>query len=180
MSLPRDFIDEVRARTSLALLAGRKVAWDAKKSKPGNGDMWAPCPLHQESSASFHVDDQKGFYYCFSCKAKGDVFSFVRKTENVEFIEAVRMLALEAGIPMPEDKQPTGTTLACITCECSCGKVSEVSADRLEPFLGGELTSTNALSLIPKLRCTVCQSSPSYIFDDKMKQLFGPSKHHHT
>lgn len=177
MSLPRGFIDEVRDRTSLAQLVGRKVVWDAKKSNPGKGDMWAPCPFHSESSASFRVDDQKGYYYCFGCKAKGDVFSFVRETENVEFTEAVRILALEAGIPMPDDKQPTETTLACIICECSCGRVSKISADRLEPILGEKLTSTNALSLFPKLRCLVCQSPPSFIFDDKMKQLFDPSKH---
>lgn len=177
MSFPRDFVDEVRARTSLAQLAGRRVVWDAKKSNPGKGDMWAPCPLHQESSASFHVDDQKGYFYCFGCRAKGDVFGFVRETENVGFIQALRILAHEAGMPMPEDKQRVETTLSCITCECSCGKISKVSADKLEPILGGKLTSTNALSLIPKLRCTVCQSSPSYIFDDKMKQLFGQSKH---
>ncbi len=177
MSLPRDFIDEVRARTSLVQLAGRRVVWDAKKSNPKKGDMWSPCPFHEESSASFHVDDQKGYYYCFSCKAKGDVFSFVRETENVDFVEAVRILALAAEIPMPESKQPAETTLAFITCECSCGKTSQVSADRLEPYLGKKLTSTNALSLIPKLRCTECQDTPSYVFDDKKKQLFGPLKH---
>ncbi len=177
MSLPRDFIDEVRARTSLVQLAGRRVVWDAKKSNPRKGDMWSPCPFHEESSASFHVDDQEGYYYCFSCKAKGDVFSFVRETENVEFVEAVRILALEVGIPMPEDEKSAEKTLSYITCECSCGKVSMVSADKLEPFLGEKLTSTNALTLIPKLRCTVCQATPSYVFDDMKRQLFGPLKY---
>ncbi len=38
--------------------------------------MWAPCPFHQEKTASFHVDDRKGFYYCFGCHAKGDAISF--------------------------------------------------------------------------------------------------------
>ena len=61
--------------------------------------MWAPCPFHQEKSASFHVDDRKGLYYCFGCHAKGDAISFVRETENVEFMEAVQILAGEAGMP---------------------------------------------------------------------------------
>ncbi len=102
MSLPPGFLDELRTRTSLTQVVGRKVMWDNRKSNPGKGDMWAPCPFHHEKSASFHVDDQKGFYYCFGCHAKGDAISFVRETENVEFIEAVRILAGEAGLPMPE------------------------------------------------------------------------------
>ena len=64
--------------------------------------MWAPCPFHQEKSASFHVDDRKGFYYCFGCHAKGDAISFVRETENVGFMEAVEILAREAGMPVPK------------------------------------------------------------------------------
>ncbi|WP_238367030.1 DNA primase [Mesobacterium pallidum] len=102
MSLPPGFLDELRNRTSLTQVVGRKVMWDQRKSNQAKGDMWAPCPFHQEKSASFHVDDRKGFYYCFGCHAKGDAISFVRETENVEFMEAIRILAGEAGMPMPE------------------------------------------------------------------------------
>ncbi len=102
MSLPPGFLDDLRTRTSLAQVAGRKVMWDTRKSNQGKGDLWAPCPFHQEKTASFHVDDRKGFYYCFGCHAKGDAISFVRETENVDFMEAVRILAQEVGMPMPE------------------------------------------------------------------------------
>ena len=102
MSLPPGFLDELRTRLSLVQVVGRKVMWDQRKSNQGKGDMWAPCPFHQEKTASFHVDDRKGFYYCFGCQAKGDAISFVRETENVDFIEAVRILAAEAGMQMPE------------------------------------------------------------------------------
>ena len=95
-------MDELRTRTSLAQVVGRKVMWDARKSNQGKGDMWAPCPFHQEKTASFHVDDRKGYYYCFGCHAKGDAISFVRETENVEFMEAIRILAAEAGMQVPE------------------------------------------------------------------------------
>ncbi|MEM7439709.1 MAG: DNA primase [Pseudomonadota bacterium] len=101
MSLPPGFLDELRTRTSIAQVAGRKVTWDPRKSNPGKGDMWAPCPFHQEKTASFHVDDQKGFYYCFGCHAKGDAIGFVKETENVGFMEAVEILAREAGLTMP-------------------------------------------------------------------------------
>ncbi len=102
MSLPPGFLDELRSRLSLSQVVGRKVMWDARKSNQGKGDMWAPCPFHHEKTASFHVDDQKGFYYCFGCHAKGDAISFVKDTENVSFIEAVEILAREAGMPMPK------------------------------------------------------------------------------
>lgn len=102
MSLPPGFLDELRSRVSIAQVAGRKVTWDQRKSNQARGDWWAPCPFHQEKTASFHVEDRKGFYYCFGCHAKGDVINFVRETENVDFMEAVRILAAEAGMEVPE------------------------------------------------------------------------------
>jgi DNA primase len=102
MSLPPGFLDELQSRLSIGQVVGRKVMWDAKKSNQGKGDLWASCPFHQEKSASFHVDDRKGYYYCFGCGAKGDAIAFVRETENVGFMEAVQILAREAGMPMPE------------------------------------------------------------------------------
>src|SRR5690606_4792826 len=62
MSLPPGFLDELRNRVSLSAVVGRKVTWDMRKSNMAKGDWWSPCPFHQEKSASFHVDDRKGFY----------------------------------------------------------------------------------------------------------------------
>lgn len=101
MSLPPGFLDELRTRLSIGQVVGRKVMWDARKSNQAKGDLWSPCPFHQEKTASFHVDDRKGYYYCFGCHAKGDAISFVRETENVSFMEAVEILAREAGMTMP-------------------------------------------------------------------------------
>jgi len=102
MSLPAGFLDELRTRTSLAQVVGRKVTWDTRKSNQGKGDFWAPCPFHQEKTASFHVDDRKGFYHCFGCNAGGDAIKFVQETDNLSFIEAIKFLALEAGMDVPE------------------------------------------------------------------------------
>ena len=101
MSLPPGFLEELRTRTSLSQVVGRKVMWDQRKSNQGKGDMWAPCPFHQEKTASFHVDDRQGFYYCFGCHAKGDAISFIRETENVGFMEAIEILARETGMQVP-------------------------------------------------------------------------------
>lgn len=106
-------------------VAGRKVMWDTRKSNQGKGDMWAPCPFHQEKTASFHVDDRKGYYYCFGCHAKGDAIGFVKETENVSFMEAIEILAREVGMPMPardpkaQQKADKRTQLAEVT-EAAC------------------------------------------------------------
>ena len=101
MSLPPGFLDELRNRVPISSIVGRKVTWDLRKSNQSRGDFWAPCPFHQEKTASFHVDDRKGFYYCFGCHAKGDALSFLRETENMGFMEAVEVMAREAGMTMP-------------------------------------------------------------------------------
>jgi DNA primase len=101
MSLPNGFLDELRARVPISTVVGRRVTWDMRKSNPGKGDFWAPCPFHQEKTASFHVDDRKGFYYCFGCHAKGDAVGFLKALDNMGFMEAVELLAREAGMTMP-------------------------------------------------------------------------------
>jgi len=101
MSLPPGFLDELRTRLTLSDVVGRKVLWDQRKSNQAKGDFWAPCPFHHEKTASFHVDDRKGFYYCFGCHQKGDAITFVRESENMGFMEAVELLAGEAGLQMP-------------------------------------------------------------------------------
>jgi DNA primase len=102
MDLPPEFLDDLRERVRLTSIVGRKLSWDQRKSNKGRGGMWAPCPFHQEKTASFYVDDRKGVYYCFGCKAKGDAISFLKDHENLSFSEAVEFLAAEAGMKLPE------------------------------------------------------------------------------
>ena len=101
MALPSGFKDELLSRVSLASVAGRRVSWDPRRSKPAKGDMWAPCPFHQEKTPSFHVDDRKGYYHCFGCGAKGDAIGFVMSIDNVGFMEAIEILARDAGMKVP-------------------------------------------------------------------------------
>lgn len=65
-------------------------------------NFWACCPFHQERTPSFSVNAPEQFYHCFGCGASGDVISFVREMESVDFIDAVRILAERAHIPMPD------------------------------------------------------------------------------
>ena len=101
MRVPPSFLEDIRGRVSISAVVGRKVAWDRRKSNPGKGDFWACCPFHGEKSPSFHVDDRKGRYHCFGCKASGDIFTFLVEKEGLSFPEAVERLAQEAGLPMP-------------------------------------------------------------------------------
>ena len=102
MRFPPSFLDDIRGRVSISSVVGRKVAWDRRKTNVGKGDYWACCPFHGEKSPSFHVDDRKGRYHCFGCKASGDIFTFLVEKEGMNFPEAVKRLAMQAGLPMPQ------------------------------------------------------------------------------
>ena len=102
MRVPPSFLEDIRGRVTISSVVGRKVTWDRRKSNPGKGDYWACCPFHGEKSPSFHVDDRKGRYHCFGCKASGDIFTFLVEKEGLSFPEAVERLAAEAGFPMPQ------------------------------------------------------------------------------
>ena len=61
-------------------------------------DFWCCCPLHQEKTPSFKIDPSTQLWHCFGCGEGGDVFSFIMKTEDLSFPEAVRRLAERAHI----------------------------------------------------------------------------------
>lgn len=61
------------------------------------------CPFHNEKTPSFTVYPESRSFYCFGCGAGGDVISFVRRMDNLDYVEAVKSLAQAAGMSMPED-----------------------------------------------------------------------------
>lgn len=101
MSFSPDFLREVRARVSLADVTSKRVSFDRHKSDPRKRDFWGRCPFHNEKTASFHVNDAEGFYYCFGCHETGDAIKFLERTENLSFREAVENLAAHAGLKIP-------------------------------------------------------------------------------
>ncbi len=93
--------DEVKAQVSLVETAGASVIWDLAKSNPKRGEYWAPCPLHGEATASFHITEPCGVggkFYCFGCQASGSVIDFVMAHDGLEFGDAVKALACGANI----------------------------------------------------------------------------------
>jgi DNA primase len=97
------FLRQVRDRVSIAAYAGKKLSWNARKTRAAAGDYWACCPFHQEKSASFHVLDAKGIFNCFGCGEKGDVFTLAMKLEGLSFPEAVERVADYAGLELPKE-----------------------------------------------------------------------------
>jgi DNA primase len=98
---PEDVIDQVRQAVDLAELVGRYVP--LKRA----GRSWKGCcPFHQEKTPSFHVTPEKGFWKCFGCGKGGNAFTFLMEKEGLTFPEAVRQLAKETGVRLPEDDDP--------------------------------------------------------------------------
>lgn len=102
MSITPQYLEELKSKLSIADIIGRRLEWDKRKSNGAKGDYWACCPFHGEKTPSFHVEDRKGFFYCFGCHEKGDAIGFTMKMDNLAFHEAVEMLAGIAGMPLPE------------------------------------------------------------------------------
>ncbi len=98
MALPNDFAQHVKSVADIVRVIGETVR--LKKS----GNNWTGlCPFHQEKTPSFSVHATRQFFNCFGCQEHGDVFSFIMKTENVDFPEALRLVAQKAGVPIPAD-----------------------------------------------------------------------------
>jgi DNA primase len=96
MALTPQWLDELRARTSLSALIGRSI----KVTKAGR-EYKACCPFHNEKSPSFTINDEKGFYHCFGCSAHGDAIRWMTDQRGLSFMDAVKELAAQAGMDVP-------------------------------------------------------------------------------
>lgn len=99
MSDLRNTKEEIKTKLTLSEVVGSKV----KLQKAGR-EFKACCPFHNEKSPSFYVNDDKQFYHCFGCGAHGDHFTFVMEQDKLSFIDAMKRLAEQAGVTMPEPK----------------------------------------------------------------------------
>ena len=94
---PAHWLDELRSRSDIVQIISGYVGL-----KKAGRKYWGLCPFHGEKTASFSVDAEQQLYYCFGCKAGGNVINFLMDIERCSFHEAVGMLAERAHIPMPE------------------------------------------------------------------------------
>ena len=89
-------IEAVKERTDMVALVSQYLAL----KKTGHDSMSGLCPFHQEKTASFSVSPSKGVFYCFGCGEGGDSITFLRKLENLPYVEAVERLAQLAGVTL--------------------------------------------------------------------------------
>ena len=94
---PASWLDELRSRSDIVQIVSGYVALNKKGRK-----YWGLCPFHGEKTASFSVDGEHQLYYCFGCKAGGNVIHFLMEMERLSFTEAVEQLAERAHLPLPE------------------------------------------------------------------------------
>lgn len=97
MRFTPDILDEIRARVPVSEVVGRRV-----KLRRQGREFAGLSPFTNEKTPSFTVNDQKGFYHCFSSGQHGDIFTFLMETEGLSFPEAVERLAEETGVRLPK------------------------------------------------------------------------------
>ena len=98
MSIPQTFIQELLNRVDVVDVVGRYV-----QLKKGGANLMGLCPFHGEKSPSFSVSPTKQFYHCFGCGANGNAIGFLMEHAGMSFIEAVKDLAQQTGLQVPED-----------------------------------------------------------------------------
>ncbi len=98
MAIPQSFIQELLARADVVDIVGRYV-----QLKKGGANFMGLCPFHGEKSPSFSVSPAKQFYHCFGCGKNGNSISFLMDHAGMTFIEAVKDLAQQYGLQVPED-----------------------------------------------------------------------------
>ncbi len=97
MALPDSFIQELLSRNDIESVASAYVAF-----KRRGRNLVGLCPFHGEKTASFNLYPETNSFYCFGCGAGGDVITFIKRIENLDYIDAVRFLADRSGLKMPE------------------------------------------------------------------------------
>jgi DNA primase len=99
MAIPQTFIQELLNRVDVVDVVGRYV-----QLKKGGANLMGLCPFHGEKSPSFSVSPTKQFYHCFGCGANGNAIGFLMEHAGMSFIEAVKDLAQQTGLQVPEEE----------------------------------------------------------------------------
>ena len=95
--LDPEYLQQLKSKNDLVEVVGAYVPLERK-----GGNWWGRCPFHHEKTPSFTVHAEGQFYHCFGCGASGDVITFIREIESVDFMDAVKILAERAKMPLPE------------------------------------------------------------------------------
>ncbi len=92
----KEFLSTLKQKLNIIEVASAYISLERK-----GGNYWACCPFHHEKTPSFSLNESDQYYHCFGCGESGDVIKFVQSMENVEFMEAVQMLAARVHLEVP-------------------------------------------------------------------------------
>ncbi len=102
--IPQSFIEELKLNSDIESVTSSYV-----QLKRRGRVLTGLCPFHSEKTGSFTVYPENQSFYCFGCGAGGDVIGFIRRIENLEYVEAVKFLAQRCGMTVPEDAAEDST-----------------------------------------------------------------------
>jgi len=100
MAFPDEFLYQLKLANPVDSVISSYV-----NLKRSGHDAVGLCPFHSEKTPSFHVYNDTQSFYCFGCGAGGDVITFIKRIENLEYIEAIKLLAQRGGLDVPEDSR---------------------------------------------------------------------------
>lgn len=103
MAISQQYIEELVARNDIVDFVGGYVQL-RRRGRTCTG----LCPFHNEKTPSFHVYPDNQSFYCFGCGAGGDIITFAKKINNLDYVEAVKLLAARAGMTLPEEEDKVG------------------------------------------------------------------------
>lgn len=93
----KEFLTTLKEKLNIIEVAGNYIGLERK-----GGTYWACCPFHHEKTPSFAINETDQYYHCFGCGESGDVIKFVQNMENIEFMDAVKLLAERANLQVPK------------------------------------------------------------------------------
>lgn len=100
------FLQTLKEKNNILEVASGYISLERR-----GGTHWACCPFHHEKTPSFAINESDQYYHCFGCGESGDVIKFVQSMENVDFMDAVKMLAERANLTVPQTGFDSGKTV---------------------------------------------------------------------
>lgn len=98
MAIPEEILSEIKYRNDIETVISPYV-----NLKRRGKNLIGLCPFHNEKTPSFTLYPDNGSFYCFGCGVGGDIFTFTKLIENLDYIEAVKLLAERSGVALPDD-----------------------------------------------------------------------------
>ena len=175
MKYPKEYLDEIKLRLKVSQVVGKSV-----KLKKRGKEFIGLSPFSNEKTPSFTVNDEKGFYHCFSSSEHGNIFDFLIKTKNYKFGEAVRSLASDAGMQPfrftkeDEEKQNRWKTYNDIFEKYTSFCHEELTLNKypeIQKYLKGRKITNNELSYFK-----IGFASLNNNFFEKLKKYFKESE----